>query len=103
MKRNFFDVMKKFILSLLLLLSLSAHADDGQPIQSVGVVSWFDQQNGYGFITPCDSNERVFVHFSAIVSQDQRLSLYQGLSVRFAAVVHEGSLHALWVLPSENF
>ncbi|MBI2885410.1 MAG: cold-shock protein [Candidatus Omnitrophica bacterium] len=48
-----------------------------------GTVKWFNDQKGYGFITPEDGSKDVFVHFSAIQG-DGFKSLREGQAVEFA-------------------
>ena len=47
-----------------------------------GAVKWFSDQKGYGFITPEDGSQDVFVHHSAIQGDVFR-SLRDGQSVEF--------------------
>ena len=46
-----------------------------------GKVKWFNNQKGYGFITPEDGND-VFVHYTAI-SGDGYKTLEEGQDVEF--------------------
>jgi CspA family cold shock protein len=46
-----------------------------------GKVKWFNNQKGYGFITP-ESGKDVFVHFSAIQGDGYK-SLEEGQEVEF--------------------
>lgn len=47
-----------------------------------GIVKWFNAEKGYGFITPDDGSEDVFVHFSAIVAEGYK-KLLEGQKVTF--------------------
>lgn len=47
-----------------------------------GIVKWFDAGKGFGFITPADGSKDVFVHFSAIQSNDFK-TLDEGQRVEF--------------------
>jgi CspA family cold shock protein len=49
--------------------------------RATGVVRWFDGSKGYGYID-CEDGQSVFVHYSAIASQDSPL-LMQGEEVVF--------------------
>ncbi|HEK3015765.1 TPA: RNA chaperone/antiterminator CspA [Proteus mirabilis] len=47
-----------------------------------GTVKWFDEGKGFGFVTPADGSKDVFVHFSAIQS-DNFKTLAEGQQVSF--------------------
>ena len=47
-----------------------------------GQVKWFNENKGFGFITPSNGSADVFVHLSAIKSDDFR-TLHEGQNVKF--------------------
>ncbi len=49
---------------------------------ATGTVKWFNESKGFGFISPTDGSQDVFVHFSAIASEGFR-TLAEGQSVTF--------------------
>ena len=61
-------------------------------MRSTGVVKWFNDAKGFGFIT-IEGGEDVFVHFSAIQAKGFR-SLTEGTSVEFDLVQGPKGLQA---------
>jgi len=62
-------------------------ADQQQPgPRLTGTVKFYSTQKGYGFITPDDGTEDIFVHFSGI-EKDGFKSLGQGEQVEFETVM----------------
>ncbi len=52
-----------------------------------GTVKWFNEDKGFGFLTPSDGGKDVFVHFRSIVAEGYK-SLAEGQQVQF--VIEQG-------------
>jgi cold shock protein len=51
---------------------------------ATGTVKWFNDQKGYGFITPEDGGKDLFVHHSSIAGSGFK-TLAEGAKVEFEA------------------
>jgi len=49
---------------------------------STGKVKWFNERKGYGFITPDDGSDDLFVHHTGIIAEGFR-SLHENQEVEF--------------------
>eukprot|EP00976_Prorocentrum_cordatum_P086941 1186707-Prorocentrum_minimum.AAC.2 len=61
---------------------------------SQGTVKWFSSEKGYGFITPSDGGEDLFVHQSSIHAEGFR-SLDEGEEVEFRIIDEGGRTKAV--------
>lgn len=60
---------------------------------ATGIVKWFNNAKGYGFVTPDDGEQDVFVHFSSIDMEGYR-TLKEGQRVEFEVEAGPKGLHA---------
>ncbi len=61
---------------------------------ATGVVKWFNNAKGYGFVTPDEGVNDIFVHFSSINGMEGYKSLKEGQKVAFEVTEGPKGLHA---------
>ncbi|CAN5617340.1 cold-shock protein [soil metagenome] len=64
-----------------------------------GTVKWFNDEKGYGFISPDDGSEDVFVHYTGIEGNGFK-SLDEGAKVTYEVTQGKKGLQAESVTPA---
>ena len=67
---------------------------------ATGTVKWFSDQKGYGFITPDEGGEDLFVHHSGIGGSGFK-TLAEGAKVEFTAEQGAKGMQATNVVPAQ--
>jgi CspA family cold shock protein len=65
---------------------------------SSGTVKWFNEKKGFGFITPDDGGEDLFVHYSNLATEGFR-TLSDGQKVEYEAAKGRKGMEATKVKP----
>ena len=63
------------------------------PKREIGIVRWYDEVEGYGFIAR-KQGEEIYVHYSAIVCDESKCFLEEGDPVEFTVIEGKDGLQA---------
>lgn len=81
--------------------SLVVWGQRGRSIMSnTGVVKWFNNAKGFGFIEPSEGGDDIFVHYSEIQNEGYK-TLSRGQSVEYEVKEGPKGAQALNVMPVE--
>jgi CspA family cold shock protein len=65
------------------LIQSNTDMEDPQKTQETGMVKWFCDKRGYGFLKGYNLNRDIFAHHSEIVTNDEFKNLRKGQEVTF--------------------
>jgi len=65
---------------------------------ATGKVKWFDGKKGFGFIVPEDGSGDIFVHYSAIKTNNEFRILKEGMNVQYEVSEGKKGLQAVNVV-----
>jgi len=68
---------------------------------SKGIIKWFNNEKGYGFINSGKQNEDIFVHYTSIRVDGYR-TLSEGEEVEFKLINTDKGLQAIDVIPVKH-
>lgn len=68
---------------------------------SSGIVKWFNNAKGFGFIEPAEGGDDIFVHYSAIKADGYK-TLNEGQNVTYQAEQGPKGFHAVEVIVENN-
>lgn len=68
---------------------------------STGIVKWFSNAKGYGFIAPSEGGDEIFAHFSSICMEGYK-TLKKGQQVEFECTQGPKGLHATQIRLKEG-
>lgn len=63
-----------------------------------GIVKWFNNAKGFGFIRPEQGGDDIFVHYSTIIVEGYK-TLKPGQEVSYETISGEKGLHAINITP----
>ena len=72
-----------------------------ETMQQTGIVKWFNNAKGYGFILPDDGGGDIFAHYSSIEMEGYK-TLKAGQLVAFDTVPGPKGLHAVSISPLDK-
>jgi CspA family cold shock protein len=72
-----------------------------ETMQQTGIVKWFNNAKGYGFILPDDGGGDIFAHYSSIEMEGYK-TLKAGQLVAFDTIPGPKGLHAASIAPLDK-